>query len=70
MNKPSAHQVVAECMIALPMHERVLFLKSLLAHAAAGLVISTGTDEAARTCYKVGAAVLSRKDERGGRACI
>lgn len=60
MNKPLASQVVAECLIALPMKERAEFLRQLLAHAAAGLVIIEGGSNAASACYRAGHAVIKQ----------
>lgn len=60
MNKPIASQVVAESSIALPLKERAEFLRQLLAHAAAGLVIIEGGSKAAKACYSAGAAVVKR----------
>lgn len=60
MNKPVASQVVAESMIALPMKERAAFLRDLIAHAAAGLVVIEGGNNAASACYRAGHAVIKQ----------
>ena len=60
MNKPIASQVIAESMIALPMKERAEFLREVIAHAAAGLVVIESGRDAAAACYRAGHAVIQR----------
>ena len=60
MNRPNPAQVVSECLIALPMKERAEFLRQIIAHAAAGLVIIEGGDHAAKACYRAGHAVIKQ----------
>jgi len=41
--------------------ERVRFLRELLAHTAAGLVVIEGSDKAAEDVYRLADAVVARK---------
>lgn len=60
MNERSSARIVADCLEALAPHERARFLRELIAHAAAGLVILEGGKAAAEACYRVSDAVVSR----------
>lgn len=53
-------KVVARCLANCPAHERVDFLRELLAHAAAGLVVIEGGEKAAATVYRLADAVSGR----------
>lgn len=60
MNKPNAALVVAEQLERCPRELRGGFLRELLAHTAAGLVIIEGDKKAAEACYRLSDAVVSR----------
>jgi len=63
--KPEAAHIVADALARFDTREdRSRFLRALLAHTAAGLVVLEGDTEAAEACYRLSDAVVAR----GGRS--
>jgi hypothetical protein len=60
MEKPNAATALHELLTDIPMPERPEFLRQLLAHTAAGLVIVEGGRKASEACYRVADAVAAR----------
>lgn len=55
-----AAQVVADALAAREPPERARFLREILAHAAAGLVVLEGDRAAGEAIYRLGDAVVAR----------
>lgn len=60
MGKPEAASIVALALSRTPVGERGRFLRELLAHTAAGLVVCEGDAEASEAVYRLADAVVSR----------
>lgn len=63
MSAPNAAACVAEALRLRPADERPKFLRELLAHAAAGLVIVEGGRETAEAVYRLADAVVTRGEK-------
>jgi hypothetical protein len=59
---PDPAAVVGNALARLPAAERAPFLRELLAHAAAGLVVIAGDREAAEAVYRLADAVALRPE--------
>lgn len=57
-----AASIVSREMIGRPKAERGSFLRELLAHVAAGLVVTCGSREAAEAIFRLADAVVSREE--------
>jgi hypothetical protein len=58
--RPDAAALVADALIGREPEERSRFLRELLAHTAAGIVVIEGEREAGEACYRLADAVVSR----------
>ncbi|WP_309089728.1 hypothetical protein [Phenylobacterium sp.] len=61
---PDAAQVVARALSRRAPPDRAQFLRELLAHTAAGLVIIEGEREAGEAVYRLADAVVARGSRR------
>lgn len=52
--------IVSHELLARPPHERVRFLRELLAHTAAGIIVLDSTKAAAEAAYRLADAIVSR----------
>lgn len=57
---PETAALVAAALAARPGAQRGLFLRELLAHAAAGLVVIEGESQASEAVYRLADAVVAR----------
>lgn len=60
MSRKAAAEIVADAMLGVPHEERSRYLREMLAHVAAGLVVVDGSRAAAEACYRLSDAVVSR----------
>lgn len=63
-----ASEIVASALADTPSHERGAFLRHMLAHAAAGIVVLEGSPAAAEALYRVADAVVGREASIRGAA--
>ncbi|WP_304165731.1 hypothetical protein [Phenylobacterium aquaticum] len=57
---PTAAKLIVEALKARPPEDRGLFLRQLIAHAAAGLSLLEGARAASEAVYRLGDAVVAR----------
>ncbi len=58
---PNAAATIADALTSCPVAQRSTFLRELLAHTAAGLVIIDGEPAAAEAAYRLADAIVDRK---------
>lgn len=60
---PAAH-IVTDALLARRPEERARFLREVISHAAAGIVVLEGSKAAAEALYRLADAVVSREVAR------